>query len=283
MPKTLRQLLRQATTALERTGRPQARLDAEVLLGWVLGHERAWLYAHPEAEAGAASAERFLELIARRAAGEPLQYLTGVQEFYGRQFAVSPAALIPRPETELVVEAALERLAREQPARVLDVGTGSGCIAVTMALERPRALVAATDTSPGALALARHNAEALGARVRLVAADLMAGLGGGWDLVVSNPPYVAAAELAGLQAEVRDHEPRAALVAGPAGTEVYARLIPAAHAGLRPGGWLVLELGYAAAEAVREMLGAGWEGVTVRPDLQGWPRVLLARRLAIGD
>lgn len=278
MPTTLRLLLRQATAALEHARRPEPRLDAEVLLARVLERERAWLYAHAEAEPGERSAERYRALIARRAAGEPLQYLTGVQEFYGRPFAVSPAALIPRPETELLVEAALEAMEAGRPMRVLDVGTGSGCIAVTLALERPHAIVIATDRSRPALALARRNAQALGARVELVEADLMAGLGGAWDVIVSNPPYVAEGELAGLQTEVRDHEPHAALIAGPAGTEVYARLIPAAHAGLRRGGWLVLELGYAAAESVRAMLGDGWEEVGVRPDLQGWPRVLVARK-----
>ncbi|HUX68412.1 MAG TPA: peptide chain release factor N(5)-glutamine methyltransferase [Terriglobales bacterium] len=274
---TLRQLLVQAAAALERAGVAEPRLTAAVLLAHRLGRDRAYLYAHSEAELPAEEQAAWERLIARRAAGAPLQYLTGEQEFYGRRFQVSPAVLIPRPETELVVEAALERLPPDAPARIVDVGTGSGCIAVTLALERPQAEVVATDRSSAALAVARANAAALGARVAFVETDLLAGLAGPFDLIVSNPPYVAEAELATLQPEVREHEPRAALVAGPLGTEIYARLIPQAQAALRPGGWLVLELGYESAAAVRELLGAGWGEVETRRDLQGWERVLVAQ------
>ncbi|MGH9480627.1 MAG: peptide chain release factor N(5)-glutamine methyltransferase [Terriglobales bacterium] len=274
----LRHHLARAAAALERARIPQPRLAAEVLLAHLLQRDRAYLYAHPEDELPAPLADRLTALAARRAAGAPLQYLTGVQEFYGRAFAVSPAVLIPRPETELLVEAALARMPAQSSLRVLDVGTGSGCIAVTLALERPAAQLLATDLSPAALAVAAANARRLGAQVEFMESDLLAGVSGRFDLIVSNPPYVSEAEFATLQPEVRDHEPRLALVAGPRGTEHYARLISRAHASMRPGGWLLLELGYASAHAVRALLGQGWSGVETRPDLQGWPRLLAAQR-----
>lgn len=275
---TLSQHLAQAAAAFEQRGIGVPRLTAEVMLAHLLTRDRAYLYAHPEAELPPPVATAWETLVERRAAGTPLQYLTGEQEFFGRRFAVNPAVLIPRPETELVVEAALERLPPQSAARAVDVGTGSGCIAVTLALERPRVEVVATDLSPEALAVALANAQALNARVDFLETDLLAGLEGGFDLAVSNPPYVAEAEFAGLQPEVRDHEPRAALVAGPLGTEVYARLIPQAQTALRPGGWLVLELGYDSADAVRAFFGNDWKNIEIRADLQGWPRVLAAQR-----
>jgi len=275
---TLRHSLAHASATLEGAGVASSRLAAETLLRRVLDRDRAYLYAHPEDALTPQQQARLDAWTARHAAGEPLQYITGVQEFYGREFRVTPAVLIPRPETELAVEAALERLPREGPSRVVDVGAGSGCIAITLALERPGAAVTAVDISEAALAVARANAARLGAAVSFVRGDLLAPLDGGWDLIISNPPYVAEAELAALAPGVRDHEPRAALVAGPLGTEIYARLIPQAARALRPGGWLVLELGYAAATAVRPMLGAGWDAAATRPDLQGWQRVLLARK-----
>jgi len=278
---SLRQLLAQAAPALERAGVAAPRLTAEVLLAHSLGKERSFLYAHPEAEPDASALARFADWIERRAAGVPLQYLTGEQEFYGRLFQVTPAVLIPRPETELVVEAALEHLPdrESQPLRLADVGTGSGCLAITLALERPQAAVTATDTSAAALEIARANATRLGACVDFLACDLLETVPGPFDLIVSNPPYIAAAQWDSLQREVRDHEPRAALIAGPDGTEVYARLIPQAAARLRPGGWLVLELGYESAGAVRALLDdTRWSAIETRRDLQGWERVLVARR-----
>jgi release factor glutamine methyltransferase len=276
---TLRQLLAEAASTLEQAGVAAPRLTAEVLLAHSLSRERSYLYAHPEAEPEAAALERFTAWIARRAAGVPLQYLTGEQEFFGRLFQVTPAVLIPRPETEMVVEAALERLPRNAPFRLADVGTGSGCLAITLALERPHAAVTATDTFAAALEIARANATRLGACVDFLACDLLETVPGPFDLIVSNPPYIAAAEWDSLQREVREHEPRAALIAGEAGTEVYARLIPQAAARLRPGGWLVLELGYESAGAVRALLDdTRWNAIETRRDLQGWERVLLARR-----
>ena len=275
---TLRQLLAEATATLERAGVAAPRLTAEVLLAQSLGQPRAYLYAHPEAEPAPGAHARFQAWIRRRGAGEPLQYLTGEQEFYGRVFQVTPAVLIPRPETELVIEAALERLPRDQPARVADVGTGSGCIAITLALERPQAQLTATDISAEALAVARGNAQRLTAAVHWLECDLLDAVPAPLDLIVSNPPYIAECEWNVLQREVRDHEPRTALIAGPAGTEIYARLLTQAAARLRSGGWLVLELGYDSAAAVRALLSSDWSAIETRRDLQGWERVLLARR-----
>ncbi|MGH9487930.1 MAG: peptide chain release factor N(5)-glutamine methyltransferase [Terriglobales bacterium] len=270
--------LAEGTAQLQRAGVAAPRLTAEVLLAHLLGQERSYLYAHPEEELAPNLAPRWHAALAARSAGVPLQYLTGLQEFYGRPFHVSPAVLIPRPETELVVTTALELLRERGEARVLDVGTGSGCIAVTLALERPQARVLASDISAGALAVAADNARRLGAAVALVQADLTASLSGPFDLIVSNPPYVAELELQALAVEVREHEPRRALVAGAAGTEIYDRLIPQAQALLRPRGWLVLELGYATAGAVRWLLGAPWRQIGTRRDTQGWERVLTAQR-----
>jgi release factor glutamine methyltransferase len=281
MMPTLRERLHQAAAALEATGVEGARREAEALLERLLRRDRAWLYAHPEDELTAGDDARWRSWIARRAAGEPAQYIAGVAEFWGRAFAVSPAVLIPRPETELLVAAVLERIAAQDAARIVDVGTGSGCIAVTLALERPRAWVAGVDRSAAALEVARGNARRLGAGVEFVEGDLLEGLDGPFDVIVSNPPYVSDGELPGLAREVREHEPRAALVAGPRGDEIYRRLIPQALEKLRPGGWLALELGYQSAAMVRAPLaGGGWSDVEIRRDAQAWERVALARRAA---
>ncbi|HXR96814.1 MAG TPA: peptide chain release factor N(5)-glutamine methyltransferase [Terriglobales bacterium] len=269
---TLQQALAQAVAARE------PRISAEVMLARVLGRERSYLYAHPEAELTADQSLQWRAWLERRAAGEPLQHIVGEQEFYGRLFTVGPDALIPRPETELVVQAALDLLPGDQTVRIADVGTGSGCIAITLALERPRARVIATDISPAALTLAGANAKALGANVEFSETDLLAGIAGPLDLVVSNPPYLAESELPELAREVRDHEPHLALVAGPAGDEIYRRLIPAARERLRPGGWLILELGYASALSVRALFhSSDWQQVEIHRDLQGWNRVLQAQ------
>ncbi|MGH9467733.1 MAG: peptide chain release factor N(5)-glutamine methyltransferase [Terriglobales bacterium] len=280
----LRQLLAEAAEALQQAGVDEPRLTAEVLLAATIGQERSYLYAHPEEELAPAEAARARTAIQARAAGTPLQYLTGVQEFYGRPFTVAPGVLIPRPETELVVAAALEHVAPGEALRLLDVGTGSGCIAVTLARERPQARVVATDVSAAALAIAAANAQFLGARVEFLQTDLTTGLSGPFDVIVSNPPYVAEAEVASLAREVREHEPRLALVAGPSGDEIYARLIPQARARLRAGGWLVLELGYASAAHVRGYVeGGGWTQVETRRDALGWERVLVAQRPPAGQ
>jgi release factor glutamine methyltransferase len=251
------------------------RLTAEVLLAHALGRERAYLYGHPEQELRDLEWLHYGRYLHERLAGKPTQYITGRQEFYGREFRVNRDVLIPRPETEHVVEAALE-LAGEARA-IVDVGCGSGALAVTLALET-RAQVFATDISPAALRVAAANACRLNATVHLMACDITAAIAShSQDLVVSNPPYVPLSNAAGLQREVRDYEPRAALFAGPTGFEIYERLMADAPRVLRPGGRLIVELGFASRDRVAGMLDSRWCDVRVRPDLAGIPRVLAAR------
>jgi release factor glutamine methyltransferase len=215
-----------------------------------------------------------------RMQGKPTQYITGRQEFYGREFRVTPDVLIPRPETEHVVEAALKRAqvaSGQGRLSVIDIGTGSGAIAVTLALET-RASVTATDISNAALCVASGNARRLKAPVHFVACDLADAIAGGrFDLVVSNPPYVPESDSSTIQREVRDHEPAVALYGGKDGFDVYRRLIPEAARLLKPGGWLVMEIGYRSGEAVASMLGT-WRDVETVPDLAGLARVMVARR-----
>jgi release factor glutamine methyltransferase len=268
---TVRTALLQGQHLLEEAGVPVPRLTAEVLLMRATGHDRAWLYAHGDDELIELWWIHYGRYLHQRIQGQPTQHITGRQEFYGREFRVTPDVLIPRPETEHLIEAALARGAET----ILDIGTGSGAIAVTLALET-KARVAATDISLAALPIARSNALALDARVALVACDLGAALAGGsFDLVVSNPPYIAGRDRALLPPEVRDHEPAAALFGGDDGLAVYHRLIPEAGRLLRLGGWLMMELGDAA--AVGELC-AGWSNVEIVNDLAGIPRVLVAQK-----
>src|SRR5690242_1394815 len=272
---TLQQALLQGTKLLEDAGIPAPRLTAEVLLGHALGQERPFLYAHAGRELREVEWIHFGRYLHERLNGKPTQYITGRQEFYGREFRVTTDVLIPRPETELVVETALAlgRGAR----RIVDAGCGSGAIAVTLQLETG-ALVAGTDISAAALAVSIENARTLRARVDWVQCDLISAIAGSSvDMVVSNPPYVPLSDRAGLQREVRDYEPAVALFAGPTGFEIYEELIADAARVLRPGGWLVLELGYTSKDRVAAMLGANWRDVRVAPDLAGIPRVLAAR------
>ena len=293
---------------------PSHTLAAELLLMHALECDRAWIYGHPEESLDPDAAEKFRALIARRVAGEPVQYLTGKQEFWGLEFEVTPAVLIPRPETEHVMEVALARLgergikihmdtgAPRETLRVADVGTGSGCLAVALAWELPHAEVVATDISEPALEVARRNAARHGVaeRVHFLQRDLLTGLaqtdpsgvvarhamaastqnGPLFDLIVSNPPYIARNEAEQLQREVRDHEPHAALFGGPTGTEMYQRLIDQARDQLRDRGILVLELGHDSAEHVRGIFDAqpAWTKVAITMDLAGIPRVLAAER-----
>lgn len=282
---TVVQALRQARTRLRADGVPSPEHDAELLLRHVLGWDRARLVADgscglpPEAETA------YLDLVDERARRCPLQHLTGTQWFWKHAFRVSPEVLVPRPETELLVEAALELLGDQASPVVVDVGTGSGCIALSLAAERPDAEVHATDISSAALAVARDNAGRLGLarRIAFHTGDLLEpvrALEGRVDLVVSNPPYVAEEELATLAPEVRDHDPRLALV--PPGDDrlaIYRRLAPAAAGLLRPGGTIALEIGQGMRdEVVRELEGAGLPLGRVLPDLAGIPRVVIARR-----
>ena len=267
--------LREAARLMEAAAVAVPRLTAEVLLAHVLGRERAYLFAHPEQELSGAEQDAFECAVAERVEGKPTQYITGVQEFYGRNFLVTPDVLIPRPETEHVVETALALA--PQPRRLVDAGTGSGALAVTLQRETGAAAWG-TDISPAALTVAAANARRLGACVHFVACDLLAALpAAAFDLVVSNPPYVPLADLPGLQREVRDFEPHVALFGGPTGYEIYARLVADARRVLVPGGWLVMELGFATYERVLAMLGEGWHGARTVPDLAGIPRVAAAR------
>ena len=285
--RTVRGALRDAMGRLGAANVPSYALAAELLLMHAVGSDRAWIYSHPEALLDIDTTRRFFELVAQRAAGVPTQYLTGKQEFWGLEFEVTPAVLIPRPETEHVVEVAIERLGerrRREDLRVADVGTGSGCIAVALAHELRGAEILATDISGAALEIAQRNAERRGVaeRIRFAECDLLeAAATEDWlfELIVSNPPYVARNEEAQLPREVREHEPREALFAGTTGTEIYGRLITAASRHLRAGGSFVVEIGYGTAEHIGQLLDcAAWRDVLVTNDLAGIPRVISAER-----
>jgi release factor glutamine methyltransferase len=272
---TVQTALLQGAGLLEDAGIAVARLTAEVLLAHALGRERVYLYAHPEQELKEVEWLHYGRYLHERLQGKPTQYITRKQEFYGREFRVSPDVLIPRPETEHVVEMALGCWRTSAP-RVLDVGAGSGALAVTLQLETGGDAWA-TEISPAAAAEAAGNARRLGARVAVVACDLMEAIApASMDLIVSNPPYVPLAQREGLQREVRDWEPDVALFAGETGFEIYRRIIGDAPRVLRPGGWLVMELGFGSCDAVAEML-SGWKDLRIEPDLAGIPRVIAAR------
>jgi len=272
---TIQTALRQGVELLEQDAVPAPRLTAEVLLCHALGLERPYLYAHPEEELSEPAWLDFGRYLRERLNGKPTQYITGRQEFYGREFRVGPEVLIPRPETEHVVETALALCGAA--TRVVDVGCGSGAIGVTLALESA-AQVWATDISLEAIALASANARRLGARVNFVACDLLAALpDGSMDVVVSNPPYVPDGEAAGLAREIREHEPAVALFAGPTGLEIYRRLERDAPRALKPGGTIILELGFTMAGPVERMFSARWRDIRITPDLAGIPRVFSAR------
>jgi release factor glutamine methyltransferase len=279
----LKQALTSAVDRLESSDVGSPRMNAEVLLMFVLGVNRAYLYAHPERELTAEEESRYDEVLAQRATGMPSQYIIGHQEFWGLDFIVSPAVLIPRPETEHLVETVLE-LAREVPnPKIVDVGTGSGCIALALAHELKSAEVYAVDVSVEALEIARANAVRLqlDRRVRFLQSNVLEALMNASDLdfVVSNPPYVGFDEADKVQKSVRDFEPRMAVFAGEQGLDVIGPLVQQAHAVLQPRGWLAVEIGYSMRDAVVNLLDPTmWEDVRVVPDLQGIPRVVVARR-----
>lgn len=279
---TIRKVLTWTAQHFEKRQVDSPRLTAEVLLAHALKTTRVKLYVDLDRPLDKAELASFRALIERRSAGEPTQYLTGTREFYNRPFKVDARVLIPRPETELLVEAALRALPKEAPGRALDVCTGSGCIAVSLAAERSQAEVVATDVSEQACALARENAQALGVAERLTVlhGDLYAPLppGSTFDLVVSNPPYVATGELAGLAPEVR-REPRLALDGGPDGLAVIRRVVEGALRVLRPGGLLAMEIGENQGAAVQALLqGAGYENARVDKDLQRHDRLAFGTR-----
>jgi release factor glutamine methyltransferase len=280
----LRQALHAAIVQLEAEGIEEPRISAEVLVFHVLECDRAYLFAHPERELTSAEQSRYEALISRRAAGEPLQYLTGHQEFWHSDFLVSSAVLIPRPETEHVIEVVLDlvhHFALGPRLKIIDVGTGSGAIAITLARELPQADVHAVDLSPDALEVARTNAQRLAAEVCFGRSDVLADVerDSSYDFVVSNPPYVGLNEADKVQEVVKHYEPQMAVFAGDEGLDVIRRLIPQAQETLRPGGWLLMEIGYSQADAVRALLTA-WHNVHAVPDLAGIPRVIVARKPA---
>jgi release factor glutamine methyltransferase len=268
---TLQTALLQGQKLLEDAKILAPRLTAEVLLAHAIGCPRSWLFAHSGEELKELWWIHYGRYLHQRLQGVPTQYITGTQEFFGRDFRVTPDVLIPRPETEHLIEAALQHPA----GTMVDIGTGSGAIAVTLALET-KARVFATDISFAALDVANRNSRQLGARIDFVQCDLGSALRGHtFDLVVSNPPYIAETDRDGLQKEVRDHEPALALFAGQDGLAVYSRLIPEAARLLKPGGRVIVELGLGSLKAVRAML-TGWRNIEVIPDLAGVPRVLCA-------
>ena len=297
-----RDVLKQGITRLEFASVPSAALAAELLLIHTLGRDRTWLYTHPEHPLDSIALEKYFAFIARRAAGEPTQYIIGKQEFWGLEFEVTPAVLIPRPETEHIIEVAIERVGsarRTEELRIADVGTGSGCIAVALAKEFPKAQITATDISPAALEVAKRNAirHNVAERIEFAEADLLQSAvhqsqtshspldtshpvssQNLLHLIASNPPYIADSEAPTLQREVREHEPGIALFAGPTGLEIYVRLIEQAESQLARGGLLILELGFGAAERVRQMIEAraAWNDIASTNDLAGIPRVLAA-------
>ena len=278
----LRQALHAAFAELEAAGIDAPRISAEALVFHVLGCDRAYLFAHPERELSVEEQSQFDALVFRRASGEPLQYLTGHQEFWKADFLVSPAVLIPRPETEHIIEVVLDlvhHFGLGPRLKLIDVGTGSGAIAITLARELPQAEVHAVDLSAAALEVARENARRLAARVQFAQSDVLAGVerDASFDFVVSNPPYVGLNESDKVQEVVKHYEPHMAVFAGEEGFGVIRRLIPQAMEALRPGGWLLMEIGYSQAEAVMALL-TGWHNVHPVPDLAGIPRVIVARK-----
>jgi release factor glutamine methyltransferase len=291
----LRQSLSAAIERLTTARVPSPRMNAELLIMFTLDCNRAYLYAHPERELTADERQRYDEALARRATGVPAQYITGHQEFWGLDLIVSPAVLIPRPETEHVVETVVGLVPRDESSqdqrprtgvsaphelRIVDVGTGSGAIALALARELPFAEIDATDISAEALEVARANAarHELTSRIKFHQTDLLRGLPPGeFDFVVSNPPYVGESEEDSVQLEVRKFEPRNAVFAGPTGLEVIERLIPQAHVALRAGGYLVFEISGTIAGGVRGLLSS-WADVEIANDLQGVARVARARK-----
>ena len=288
----LRNLVARAAERLSLGPHPdRARQDAETLLLHILGKNKAWLLSHLDEELPEDQAARYMQLLERRYRGEPIQYITGETEFYGLPFRVTPDVLIPRPETEHLVEIVLawaaSLAARETPPRIprlriLDIGAGSGAIAVALAHKLPHAAVTAIDFSPSALDLARHNAalNRVSSRIRFLEGDLLAPVANQqFEIIVSNPPYVPVSDRASLSVEVRDHEPALALFAGPDGLDVCRRLIPQAFACLVPGGFVALEFGYGQHQVVAALLAsANFYPIDLIPDLQGIPRVASAWR-----
>jgi release factor glutamine methyltransferase len=286
----LRDSLQSAIARLTAERVPSPRLNAETLLMFTLNCDRVHLYAHAERELTKEEQARYDEILTQRSKGVPAQYITGHQEFWGLDLIVSPAVLIPRPETEHLIEIVLPLARAMKAPKIADVGTGSGAIALALAKELPNAEIHATDISPSALEIAEANAARLQLefrtpnqhpperRIFFHDTNLLAGLeDAAFDFVVSNPPYVGESEEDEVQLEVRKFEPRNAVFAGPTGLEVIDKLIPAARTALKSGGYLIMEISGTIAEGVRALLN-GWEDITITNDLQGIPRIASARK-----
>jgi release factor glutamine methyltransferase len=279
---TLREALTEAAATIDRR-------EAETLLAHLLFRDRAWLIAHADADISTALLHSYRALIARRTAREPIQYLTGQQEFYGLNLRVTPDTLIPRPETERLVEAVLDWIAARRSLRdphILDIGTGTGAIAIALASKLPSASLTATDLSTAALAVAEQNAARFGLTHRiaflqsdLLASDILQSFAP-FDIIVSNPPYVSLYEAATMPDEVLHHEPHTALFAGTDGLDIYRKLIPAAHAALKPEGLLALEFGYGQRDALRALFdkptNGPWQDLAFLNDYAKIPRIALA-------
>lgn len=284
MSAKIKSAISEGAETLAATGVNESRSDAALLLMHVLQCDRAFLIAHPERILLADQLERFRSLVSRRAQGEPLQYITSHQEFFKLDFELTPDVLIPRPETELIVEVGLELLKHEPAPALADIGTGSGCIAISLLYELPNARAVAVDLSPTALAVATKNAERHQVinRLRLVKSDLFSAIDSKecFDVIVSNPPYVPVDELTDLQREVR-HEPQDALDGGADGLAVIRRLLNDAPKFLRSGGYLIFEIGIDQADAIKQIVEqTAWELVEIRKDLQGIPRTVVLRKIS---
>lgn len=288
---TISQAIAEGSRRLRAAAVDDELLTAGLLLRHVMDVDRTHLLTRPEEQIDETRFRRYLALIERRAAGEPAQYLTGHQEFYGLDFIVTPAVLIPRPETEFLIERVMKVVEEsQQPSPlIVDVGTGSGCIAVTLAVQLPSARLIATDASPAALDVARQNADRHGVRARIefLEGDLLTplaktGLQGAVDVLASNPPYVADESRETLQREVRDWEPQAALFGGPGGLTFYRRLLADGSTYLKPGGSLVIEIGYGQLDSISDLIASAsaWEPAAVTRDLQGIPRALTLMKRA---
>jgi release factor glutamine methyltransferase len=279
---SIAQALKRASRELDHAGVAEAQREASSLLQHVIAKDRTFLISHAEDRLGEEELKRFEKAIERRAAGEPSQYITGTQDFFGRAFRVSTDVLIPRPETELLVEAALEVMKAD--AVICDVGTGSGCLAITLLCERRDARAAAIDISEAALDVARQNAgeHSVQERIEFVLSDCFSALNESasqFDAIVSNPPYVAANALPGLQREVRDHEPLVALSPGDDGLSVIRRLLNDSPRFLKSGGHLLMEIGFDQGETIKQLVDQKvWTLKEIRPDLQGIPRIVILQK-----
>ncbi len=281
------QLLEQAIGRFDAMGLSTPGLDAQVLLAYCMGKDRSFLYSHPDRELSGDEVENFLALVKRRERGEPVAYIMRSKEFWSLLFAVTPDVLIPRPDTEILVDAVLELLERYREVRILEIGTGTGAISVALASELARAYITATDLSQEAISVARMNAisNKVADRISFLCGDLFEPVVGAYDVIVSNPPYISESEFKLLDPGVRDYEPRLALVAGPDGTEVHRKIALGSKAFLKENGWIAMELGAGQAGRIEKMLqDLDYCDITFHRDYAGVERVVLARirRLSVG-